>query len=38
MEVFGHVDIAFNNAGIGIGGEANPIADMSIEGWNNYSC
>jgi NAD(P)-dependent dehydrogenase (short-subunit alcohol dehydrogenase family) len=32
IEVFGRVDIAFNNAGIG--GEANPIADMSIEGWN----
>ena len=32
IEAFGRVDIAFNNAGIG--GEANPIADMSIEGWN----
>ena len=32
IEAFGSVDIAFNNAGIG--GEANPIADMSIEGWN----
>jgi NAD(P)-dependent dehydrogenase (short-subunit alcohol dehydrogenase family) len=32
VEVFGRLDIAFNNAGIG--GEANPIADMSIEGWN----
>ncbi len=32
IETFGRVDIAFNNAGIG--GEANPIADMSIEGWN----
>ena len=32
MEAFGRVDIAFNNAGIG--GEANPIADMSIESWN----
>jgi NAD(P)-dependent dehydrogenase (short-subunit alcohol dehydrogenase family) len=32
VEAFGKVDIAFNNAGIG--GEANPIGDMSIEGWN----
>jgi NAD(P)-dependent dehydrogenase (short-subunit alcohol dehydrogenase family) len=32
VDVFGRLDIAFNNAGIG--GEANPIADMSIEGWN----
>jgi len=32
IEAFGRVDIAFNNAGIG--GESNPIADMSIEGWN----
>lgn len=29
---YGRLDIAFNNAGIG--GEANPIADMSIDGWN----
>ncbi|ANH80842.1 short-chain dehydrogenase [Niabella ginsenosidivorans] len=26
------LDIAFNNAGIG--GESNPVADMSIDGWN----
>ncbi|MBO9729845.1 MAG: SDR family oxidoreductase [Chitinophaga sp.] len=26
------LDIAFNNAGIG--GESNPVGDMSIEGWN----
>ena len=32
VEAFGRVDIAFNNAGIG--GEANRIGDMSIEGWN----
>lgn len=30
---YGRLDIAFNNAGIG--GEANPVGDMSIEGWNN---
>jgi NAD(P)-dependent dehydrogenase (short-subunit alcohol dehydrogenase family) len=29
---FGRLDIACNNAGIG--GEANAVADMSIEGWN----
>ncbi len=29
---FGRLDIAFNNAGIG--GEATPIGDMSIENWN----
>lgn len=29
---FGRLDIAFNNAGIG--GEANPIADLSIDGWD----
>jgi NAD(P)-dependent dehydrogenase (short-subunit alcohol dehydrogenase family) len=29
---FGRLDIAFNNAGIS--GEANPIGEMSIEGWN----
>ena len=29
---FGKLDIAFNNAGIG--GEQNPVAEMSIEGWN----
>lgn len=33
VEVFGSVDIAFNNAGIG--GESNAAGDMSIEGWNN---
>jgi NAD(P)-dependent dehydrogenase (short-subunit alcohol dehydrogenase family) len=33
VEAFGRVDVAFNNAGIG--GEANRIGDMSIEGWNN---
>ena len=32
IDAFGRLDIAFNNAGIG--GEANPIADMSVEGWN----
>ena len=32
VEAFGRVDVAFNNAGIG--GEANRIGDMSIEGWN----
>lgn len=31
MERYGRLDIAFNNAGIG--GEANPTADYSIEGW-----
>ena len=31
LEKYGRVDIAFNNAGIG--GEANLIADYSIEGW-----
>lgn len=29
---YGRLDIAFNNAGIG--GESNPVGDMSIEGWN----
>ena len=29
---YGRLDVAFNNAGIG--GESNPIADMSLEGWN----
>lgn len=28
---FGRLDIACNNAGIG--GEANPVADMSLDGW-----
>ncbi len=32
VEAYGSVDICFNNAGIS--GESNPIADMSIEGWN----
>jgi NAD(P)-dependent dehydrogenase (short-subunit alcohol dehydrogenase family) len=32
VEKYGRLDIAFNNAGIS--GEINPIADMSIEGWN----
>src|SRR5688500_5756293 len=32
VAAFGRVDIAFNNAGIG--GEANPIGDMSIAGWD----
>ena len=32
IEKYGGVDISFNNAGIS--GESNPIADMSIEGWN----
>lgn len=31
VETYGRLDIAVNNAGIG--GELNPIADMSIEGW-----
>ncbi|SFH07574.1 SDR family NAD(P)-dependent oxidoreductase [Pontibacter chinhatensis] len=31
VNVFGRLDIAFNNAGIG--GESNPVGDMSIEGW-----
>jgi NAD(P)-dependent dehydrogenase (short-subunit alcohol dehydrogenase family) len=32
IEAFNRLDISFNNAGIG--GESNPIADMSVEGWN----
>lgn len=32
VEQFGSVDIAFNNAGIG--GEINPVADMSLEAWH----
>lgn len=31
LHVYGRLDIAFNNAGIG--GESNAVADMSIEGW-----
>ncbi len=31
VKTYGNLDIAINNAGIG--GELNPIADMSIEGW-----
>lgn len=32
IEAYGRIDIAFNNAGVG--GESNPVAGMSIEGWN----
>jgi NAD(P)-dependent dehydrogenase (short-subunit alcohol dehydrogenase family) len=32
VATFGRLDIAFNNAGIG--GESNPIGEMSIEGWD----
>jgi NAD(P)-dependent dehydrogenase (short-subunit alcohol dehydrogenase family) len=32
MAEFGRLDFAFNNAGIG--GEPNPVGDLSIEGWN----
>ncbi|OKL38703.1 SDR family NAD(P)-dependent oxidoreductase [Pontibacter flavimaris] len=32
VAAFGRLDVAFNNAGIG--GEANPVGDMSIAGWN----
>ena len=31
VKTYGKLDIAVNNAGIG--GEQNPVADMSIEGW-----
>jgi NAD(P)-dependent dehydrogenase (short-subunit alcohol dehydrogenase family) len=31
VERFGRLDVAFNNAGIG--GEQNPTADYSVEGW-----
>ena len=31
VKTYGKLDMAVNNAGIG--GELNPIADMSIEGW-----
>ncbi|MBS1946636.1 MAG: SDR family oxidoreductase [Bacteroidetes bacterium] len=33
LHVYGGLDIAFNNAGIG--GESNPVADMSIDGWDH---
>ena len=33
VDIYGRLDMAFNNAGIG--GEMNPIADMSVEGWLN---
>jgi NAD(P)-dependent dehydrogenase (short-subunit alcohol dehydrogenase family) len=33
FKTYGQLDIAFNNAGIG--GESNPVADMSIEGWDH---
>lgn len=32
VEKFGRLDLAVNNAGIG--GELNPIADMSVDGWD----
>lgn len=32
LRLYDHLDIAFNNAGIG--GESNAVADMSIQGWN----
>jgi len=32
VKTYGKLDVAVNNAGIG--GEINPTADMSIEGWN----
>src|SRR6476646_12213555 len=31
IRIYGRLDMAFNNAGIG--GEMNPVADMSVEGW-----
>ena len=31
VKTYGKLDIAVNNAGIG--GEANPVADMSVDGW-----
>jgi NAD(P)-dependent dehydrogenase (short-subunit alcohol dehydrogenase family) len=31
VKTFGSLDIAFNNAGIG--GESNPVGEMSIDGW-----
>lgn len=33
LQQYGRLDIAFNNAGIG--GESNPVGDMSIDGWNH---
>ena len=33
VDAYGRLDIACNNAGVG--GEANNIADMSVEGWNS---
>jgi NAD(P)-dependent dehydrogenase (short-subunit alcohol dehydrogenase family) len=33
IEKYGRLDMAFNNAGIG--GEANPVADMSLTGWEH---
>jgi len=33
VKTYGKLDVAVNNAGIG--GEMNPIAEMSIEGWQN---
>lgn len=33
VKTYGKLDVAINNAGVG--GEINPIGDMSIEGWNN---
>ena len=32
MQAYSRLDVAFNNAGIG--GELNPAADYSLEGWN----
>lgn len=33
LQIYEHLDIAFNNAGIG--GESNPVGDMSSEGWDH---
>jgi len=33
IKTYGQLDVAVNNAGVG--GEINPVGDMSIEGWNN---
>jgi NAD(P)-dependent dehydrogenase (short-subunit alcohol dehydrogenase family) len=33
LKTYGQLDVAVNNAGVG--GEINPVGDMSIEGWNN---